>query len=107
MRLLTLAEIDQMPLVPGTCDLCGRNTQVYALSVWTCRPRLLEDMEYGDVDGGGAKARDRRPGEGHETLGTGASHVSWPIRRVLSQAVRGSQVSWPAQVRGLATGQLN
>lgn len=67
MRLLTLTEVDQMPLVPGTCDWCGRDTEVYALSAWTCRQCLLEDMKKnGEVVGTGARARDRRPGEGHD-----------------------------------------
>jgi hypothetical protein len=67
MRLLTLAEIDQMPLVPGTCEWCGRDAEVYALAAWTCRPCLFDDMKKnGEAVGAGTKARDRRPGEGHD-----------------------------------------
>lgn len=67
MRLLTLAEIDQMPRLPGTCAWCAQDTQVYALAAWTCRPCLIREMRAnGDVTGTPGQARDRRPGEGHD-----------------------------------------
>jgi hypothetical protein len=63
MRLLTMAEIDQMRPVPGTCEWCGQETQVYALALWACRPCLAEDMRRNGEATGPA---DRGPGEGHD-----------------------------------------
>lgn len=61
-RLVSLAELDEMPRVPGTCEYCMRDTMVYALILFTCRKCVLEDMEaFGEVQGPAVPAKPSRP----------------------------------------------